>query len=131
LAEDAGKSLGFTVIVLLLSIICSMGITCAASAKRDEAKQEAPEFETGRVPGEYIIKVAEGVDEKALYRLFSTYIVVSVRKIHSNLYLIGLEHDPGPTVLRDEYLENDDILHIQPNYTYREDGPGDRQAVAE
>ena len=72
-----------------------------------------------RVIGEYIITVKEGTTEEFLIKYFSSLEVSNVKKIHDNIFLIKLGIDPGPEKIRSDYLDNERIIDIQPNYEYQ------------
>jgi len=103
-------------IVIILSVFILF--SCTSKNMKKESTNINRESYEDRVAGEYIVTLREGVAEDFLYSYFSRLSVLSVSKIHDTVFLIKVENDPGPDKIKEEYLDNDRILNIQPNYKY-------------
>jgi len=118
--------------LLLLSVLLFFVIiSCASNNKKNNNEPDVSEFEEGRIPGEYLVTVKEGVREKYINTLFASNKVVAVKKIHDNLYLVKIEDDPGPSKIYEDYLKDENIEKIQPNYKYEAETTGRKRMSKE
>mgnify|MGYP007070633242 FL=1 len=77
-----------------------------------------------RVPGEYLVTLAEGVDVKAITDLYGRFGIKGTQGLGSNIFLITLTQDPGPAKMEELRGKNAQIKAVQPNFVYRSNGPG-------
>jgi len=108
------KNIFFLCIVIFLTALLS----CAGKNIKNKETSIHNNNESGRVIGEYIIKVKEGITEDFLKSYFSSLYISAVKQIHGNIFLIKIENDPGPAKMKEEYVNNKQIIDIQPNYKY-------------
>jgi len=87
-----------------------------------------------RVPGEYLVQMASRTSGEApLRRAFGDLGLRTVRALHTSrpVYLIRVAHDPGPTAMQRRSARVKAIVHVQPNYRYRQsDTPSGNQGEA-
>jgi hypothetical protein len=104
-------------IILFLSI--TQFFSCSGNKTLIANKNNKQEYAEGdRARGEYIITVVEGIDSNEIYGLFTDHTILSLKKIKNNIYLIKLANDPGPETFRNNYINLDEIIDIQPNFKY-------------
>ena len=80
-----------------------------------------------RVPGEYLVTLAEGADVKAIVDLYGRFGIKGTRGLGSNIFLITLTQDPGPAKMEALRGQNAQIKAVQPNFVYRGNGLGNIQ----
>jgi len=87
-----------------------------------------------RVPGEYLVQMASGTSGEApLRQAFGDLGLRSVRALHTSrpVYRIRVDHDPGPQAMKRRAARVEAIVHVQPNYRYRQsDTPSGNQGEA-
>ncbi|HEY8370453.1 MAG TPA: hypothetical protein VIM86_14175 [Thermodesulfobacteriota bacterium] len=72
-----------------------------------------------RVPGEYLVTVRAGTDERRIRDLFAEYQVAGLRRVRDDVFLLRIAKDPGPEAVRARGLSSPDVTAVQPNYAYR------------
>jgi len=80
-----------------------------------------------RVPGEYLVTLAAGVDVKAIADLYGRYGIKGTQDLGRHLFLVRLSEDPGPAKLEELRGQNAQIKAVQPNFVYRASGRGNIQ----
>ena len=80
-----------------------------------------------RVPGEYLVTLASGADVRAIAELYGRFGIKGTQDLGSNLFLVRLTEDPGPTKLEELRSQNAQIKAIQPNFVYRASERGNIQ----
>lgn len=76
-----------------------------------------------RVPGEYLVSVQKSGNEASIRKVFAQYSVRAVQKVSDNLFLLKIEKDPGPDVVKRKGERSNRIRSVQPNFVYRLDPP--------
>ncbi len=108
--------------IVLALLAVTVGTSCSGNSKPPLPRTytERPSiFNENRVPGEYIVTIDESGDEERIRELFEAYLVEKVKDLGRGRFLIKLEQDPGPEVVKRKGLESAFIKHVQPNYIYR------------
>ena len=77
-----------------------------------------------RVPGEYLVTLAEGADVKAIADLYGRFGIKGTQGLGRNIFLVTLREDPGPAKMEELRAQNAQIKAVQPNFVYRSNGPG-------
>lgn len=72
-----------------------------------------------RVPGEYLVTVRKGTDERRIRDLYAEYRVVGLRRVRDDVFLLALANDPGPEAVAERGRSSGDVAAVQPNYVYR------------
>lgn len=72
-----------------------------------------------RVPGEYLVTVRSGTDERRIRDLYADYSVVGLRRVRDDLFLVRLAKDPGLEAVSARGRSSSDVTAVQPNYVYR------------
>ena len=80
-----------------------------------------------RVPGEYLVTLVPGADVKVIAGLYGRFSIKSIKDLGNNLFLVTLTEDPGPARMEELRGQSAHVKAIQPNYTYRTNGPGNAQ----
>ncbi|HEB66701.1 MAG TPA: hypothetical protein ENI93_02015 [Gammaproteobacteria bacterium] len=84
----------------------------------------SPAATENRVPGEYLIRlrdVSAGGD--VIRQVFRDFGIVQMASLGNGLWQMRLARDPGLEVLERLAAGNAAIVHIQPNYRYRQQTP--------
>lgn len=92
---------------------------CAQPTPARPSPQVPPHERQTRVPGEYIVTLAPGIDAAVLHEVYGGFGIKRVQPLAPNVFLLALEKDPG--------LEKIDALRgrglmikaVQPNVGYR------------
>lgn len=71
-----------------------------------------------RVPGEYLVGLAESTVADTARELFSGYGVERWQYIRTNTYLLQLQRDPGPATLAKMAQDNASLRYVEPNRLY-------------
>ncbi len=98
------------IVVLLSSAACSNG---AGPSRRVAAPPAADEPE--RVPGQYIIRLAQGASLEAALAHFDALGVKFSRRIMKDYYLIEVERDPGIPAMLGIGEAAAEIDNVEPN----------------
>ena len=72
-----------------------------------------------RVPGEYLVTLAEGSDIKAINDLYGRFGIKSTKDLGNGIFLVTLTDDPGPAKMEELGKLNTSIKAVQPNFVYR------------
>ena len=80
-----------------------------------------------RVPGEYLITLAEGADGKVIADLYGRFGIKGTKDLGRNIFLVTLAEDPGPARMEELRTQNAHVKAVQPNFVYRIDGSGNAQ----
>ncbi|MHA2092209.1 MAG: hypothetical protein ACW98K_15255 [Candidatus Kariarchaeaceae archaeon] len=121
----------YRLFLLLIVLLFLVVLSCASNNRKSHDKPDAAEFAEGRIPGEYLVTVKEGIGEEYIDTVFAASKVVAVDKITTNLYLIKIEDDPGPSKIYEDYLKDENIDKIQPNYKYEAENGGRKKMSSE
>ncbi|TFH33008.1 MAG: hypothetical protein E4G97_01655, partial [Deltaproteobacteria bacterium] len=54
-----------------------------------------------RVPGEYLVTLAEGADGKAIADLYGRFGIKGTKDLGHNIFLVTLTEDPGPAKMEE------------------------------
>ena len=108
--------------IVLTLLAVTVGTSCSGNGKpplpRTYTEQPSVSREN-RVPGEYIVTIDESGDEARIRELFEAYFVIKIEDLRRGRFLIKLEQDPGPEVIKRKGLESPFVKRVQPNYIYR------------
>jgi hypothetical protein len=80
-----------------------------------------------RVPGEYLVTLAEGADGKVIADLYGRFGIKGMKDLGHGIFLVTLAEDPGPAKMEELRGRNVHIKAVQPNFVYRVNGPGNPQ----
>ncbi len=81
----------------------------------------SPAATENRVPGEYLVQLRDAsADEGTIRRVFKEFGILQMEPLGKGLWQVRLERDPGPEALERVAAGNAAIVHIQPNYRYRQ-----------
>ena len=111
-------------LILLLPLLI---VACGNGKSPDvqpALRPASPAATENRVPGEYLIQlrdVSAGGD--VIRQAFRDFGIVQMASLGKGLWQVRLERDPGPEVLERLAAGNAAIVHIQPNYRYRQQTP--------
>ena len=98
------------------------GAACSETLSDPPAPRDFPSRQT-RVPGEYLVTLAEGAEVKAIADLYGRFGIKQTRRVGENLFLLNLTEDPGPAKVEELRSQNAQIKAVQPNFIYRSSGP--------
>ena len=80
-----------------------------------------------RVPGEYLVTLAEGADGTVIADLYGRFGIKGMKDLGHGIFLITLAEDPGLAKMEELRGQNVHIKEVQPNFVYRINGPGNPQ----
>ena len=75
-----------------------------------------------RVPGDYLITLAEGADVKVIADLYGRFGIKGMKDLGKNIFLVTLTEDPGPAKMEELRGQNAHVKAVQPNFVYRVNG---------
>ena len=110
----------------LVVIIASLAAGSACSQPAREPVTAAKDFSSGqtRVPGEYLVTLAEAADAKVIAEIYGRFGIKGTRGLGNNLFLVTLTEDPGPAKLEELRSHSAQVKAVQPNFVYRAQGRG-------
>jgi hypothetical protein len=97
---------------------CSQPAQEPATAPTDSFSRQT------RVPGEYLVTLAEGADAKAIADVYGRFVIKQTRRVGENLFLVTLTADPGPAKVEELRGQSAQIKAVQPNFVYRSNDAG-------
>jgi hypothetical protein len=80
-----------------------------------------------RVPGDYLVTLAEGADVKVIADLYGRFGIKGMKDLGRNIFLVTLTEDPGPSKMEELRVQNAHVKAVQPNFVYRINGPENPQ----
>ena len=80
-----------------------------------------------RVPGDYLVTLAEGADVKVIADLYGRFGIKGTKDLGHNIFLVTLTEDPGPAKMEELRGEDARVKAVQPNFVYRFNGSGNPQ----
>ena len=99
--------------IIVAGSACSQTPADPAAVPRDFPSRQT------RVPGEYLVTLAEGADAKAIADLYGRFGIKATRDLGNNLFLVTLGEDPGPDKLEELRSRSAQVKAVQPNFIYR------------
>ena len=118
-----GSFIGLIVALAGAATVCACGHT---PGNPQTAPAGASSRQT-RVPGEYLVTLAEGADGKVIADLYGRFGIKGAKDLGNNVFLVTLAEDPGPDRMEELRGQNASVKAVQPNYVYRLDGSGNAQ----
>jgi hypothetical protein len=118
-----GSIIGLIVALAGIATACACGHT---PGNRQAAFAGAWSQQT-RVPGEYLVTLAEGADGKAIADLYGRFGIKGTKDLGHNIFLVTLTEDPGPAKMEELRGEDARVKAVQPNFVYRFNGSGNPQ----
>lgn len=104
-------SLGWIAVMALAAALAACG---QAPARTEAASKSWPE-QQARVPNEYLVTLAPGVDADTISKRFGPYGIKDVHELEGETYLMVLSRDPGPRELLKLVEKDDNFRGLQPN----------------
>ena len=99
---------------------------CHTPCNPETAHKNALSQQT-RVPGDYLVTLAEGADVKVITDLYGRFGIKSMKDLGRNIFLVTLTEDPGPSKMEELRGQNAHVTAVQPNFVYRIIGSGNAQ----
>lgn len=99
---------------------------CHTPCNPETAPKDALSQQT-RVPGDYLVTLAEGADVKVIADLYGRFGIKSMKDLERNIFLVTLTDDPGPSKMEELRGQNAHVTAVQPNFVYRINGSGNAQ----
>lgn len=99
---------------------------CHTPCNPETAPKDALSQQT-RVPGDYLVTLAEGADVKVIADLYGRFGIKSMKDLGRNIFLVTLTEDPGPSKMEEFRGQNAHVKAVQPNFVYRINGSGNAQ----
>jgi hypothetical protein len=122
--QDGGRDLRRLIAIAVALAGAAAGYACGSSHVVPQAAPVAATTEQTRVPGEYIVTLAEPADVKAISELYGRFGIKDIKKLGPNVFLVKLGDDPGPATMESLRAGSARIPAIEPNYVYRTQGTG-------
>ncbi len=113
---------------LVLAMAGLVAGTACSQTPRDSAPtpMDSSSRQT-RMPGEYLVTLADGADVKAIADLYGRFGIKGTQGLGRNIFLVTLTQDPGPAKMEELRGQNAQIKAVQPNFVYRGNGLGNIQ----
>ncbi len=105
------------VMVAALSACTHASVVVPASSAAKASSLARAETQP-RVPGEYLVRLALGVDEAVIFERYSHFGIKQVSALGDETFLLILSNDPGPQQMEALILDEERIEAIQPNIVY-------------
>jgi hypothetical protein len=99
--------------VMVLALAAGSACSQPARAPADSSSRQT------RVPGEYIVTLAEGAKVGAIVDLYGRFGIKGTRGLGSNQYVVTFSQDPGQARLEELRSGSAQIKAVQPNFIYR------------
>jgi hypothetical protein len=109
-------------LIILALLALTVGASCSGNSEPSMPRiytEQPGVYGENRVLGEYIVTIDESGDEARIREFFEAYSVKKVKDLGRGRFLIKLEQDPGPEVIKRKGLESPFVKRVQPNYIYR------------
>lgn len=72
-----------------------------------------------RVPGQYLVTLAQGAEVAAISAVYGQLGVKQIQPVVADVYLLTLRDDPGPETMETLGKRDARIKAVQPNFVYR------------
>jgi len=72
-----------------------------------------------KAPGEYLVTLAAPAEVEVIVGVYGRFGIRSIRHLGSNVFLVTLAEDPGPTTMEKLCAESAQIKAVEPNFRYR------------
>jgi len=118
-----GGFMGLAAALAGAAMVCA----CGHTPGNPQAAPAGAWSQQTRVPGEYLVTLAEGADGKVVADLYGRFGIKGTKDLGHNLFLVTLAEDPGPAKMEELRTQNAYIKAVQPNFVYRINGPGNPQ----
>ncbi len=108
----------------MVAALALMATFACSHAPADTLQAGAPSLGQARVPGQYLVTLAQGADAGVISELYGPFGIREVRDLGRGVYLMVLVEDPGPAAVEAVRGKDVRIRAIQPNFRYRSEGTG-------
>jgi len=122
--REGGRDLRRLIAIAVALAGAAAGYACGSSPVVPQAAPADATTQQTRVPGEYIVTLAEPADVKAISDLYGRFGIKEIRKLGANTFLLMLTEDPGPATMESLRAGGVGIKAVEPNYRYRSQGTG-------
>lgn len=103
----------------IAAAIALTGSACGNSAGISQAASAGIWSEQTRVPGAYLVTLADGAQYQAITDVYGRFGIKDRKDLGNNVYLVTLTEDPGLSAMEKLRGANTLIKAVQPNYRYR------------
>lgn len=115
-----GCLIGLTVALAGAAAVCA----CGQTPGNPRAAPAGAWSRQTRVPGEYLVTLAEGADGKVIADLYGRFGIKGTKDLGHDIFLVTLTEDPGPSRMEELRTQDAHVKAVQPNFAYRLDGSG-------
>jgi len=122
--REGGRDLRRLIAIAVALAGAAAGYACGSSPVVPQAAPADATTQQTRVPGEYIVTLAEPADLKAISNLYGRFGIKEIRKFGANTFLLMLTEVPGPASMESLRADNARVKAVEPNYVYRTQGTG-------
>jgi len=122
--REGGRDLRRLIAIAVALAGAAAGYACGSSPVVPQATPADATTQQTRVPGEYIVTLAEPADLKAISNLYGRFGIKEIRKFGANTFLLMLTEVPGPASMESLRADNARVKAVEPNYVYRTQGTG-------
>jgi len=122
--REGGRDLRRLIAIAVALAGAAAGYACASSPVVPQAAPADATTQQTRVPGEYIVTLAEPADVKAISDLYGRFGIKEIRKLGANTFLLMVTEDPGPATMVSLRAGSAGTKAVEPNYRYRSQGTG-------
>jgi hypothetical protein len=110
-------SLGLIAAAMVAVTACTHAPVASQPASAAESAAARVEHQA-RVPGEYLITLASGVDEGVISEYYGRFGIKDVNALGEETFLLVLSNDPGPQEMVGLVRDDPRIEAVQPNLIY-------------
>lgn len=111
-------SLSMAGMMLVAVSACSQRPVAAAPSLAEVPSVHERADRQARVPNEYLVTLAAGMDESAIREIFGRLGIQEVNVLGGETYLLILKIDPGPGAMEDMVRGDTRFVAVQPNLIY-------------
>lgn len=72
-----------------------------------------------RIPGEYLVTLAQGADVAAISEVYGRLGIKQIKPLTADVYLLTVRDDPGPDTMAMLRKRDARLKAVQPNFVYR------------
>jgi hypothetical protein len=72
-----------------------------------------------RMPGEYLVTLAAAAEVQTIADVYGRFGIRGIKHLGSNVFLVTLTEDPGPSTMEKLRAENAHIKAVEPNVLHR------------
>lgn len=105
--------------IATLATISACGHTTAGEVPRSKMTPISRAEQQTRMPGEYLITLAAGENERIISESFAHFGIKNIQALGNNTFLLRITEDIGPDGVRAIIEQDTRFKAVQPNFIYK------------